>query len=184
MGFWGALIGAGVFDTVLLSRMPVGHTHNGADGEISHVSRHTRGTKKGRAKTNGHDIASVQGFRRMLDQVYNAKHKRLLSAPIFAAVLGWKEFFTGTFQKDLGGFSSTFRHDNPSKEQEVHHIYLFKNAAGRVVFQYKTLRDLNLDRPWRGGAAGIDLFEVECPDLRSREPHLTGWSSEFMGFAA
>ena len=135
--------------------MPVGHTHNGADGEISHVSRHTRGTKKGRAKTNGHDIASVQGFRRMLDQVYNAKHKRLLSAPIFAAVLGWKEFFTGTFQKDLGGFSSTFRHGNPPKGQEVHHIYLFKNAAGRVVFQYKALRDLNLDRPWRSGAAGI-----------------------------
>ena len=103
--------------------MPVGHTHNGADGEISHVSRHTRGTKKGRAKTNGHDIASVQGFRRMLDQVYNAKHKRLLSAPIFAAVLGWKEFFTGAFQKDLGGFSSTFRHDNPPKEQEVHHSH-------------------------------------------------------------
>ena len=62
-GFWATLIQAGVIGTVLLSRMPVGHTHNACGGEISHVSRHTKGTKKkGGVRTTGASVSSVQAL--------------------------------------------------------------------------------------------------------------------------
>ena len=149
------------------------------------MSRHTRGRQRssGGGKENGHDVLTVQSFIRTLSSVYNTKQRRMLACPIVPANFRWKKFLAPRLDPELSGFSTSHRHSNASKSQEVMHMYVFKNAKGVVSFRYKTQRDINLDGAWRGGTVGIPIFkDGQCPNLRDpdQQPELGGFDAEYM----
>jgi len=61
-GFCAYLVSIDVFKTIVLNRLPPGHTHEDIDGWYGLISRYFRGQRKGSTRTGGHDALDPAAF--------------------------------------------------------------------------------------------------------------------------
>ena len=127
-----------------------GHSHQPCDGENSRV---TGVFKSGRSILSLSDLLTT-----VLDLAFNQREQRLHFRGVLAGVLDFKTILTPLLAEHHSPISST-RHyahtvhandvsaqvKNPQKDAEVHDFWIHKNAAGRVVWKFKTKYDLEHD---------------------------------------
>ena len=157
VAFWGLMIGLSVVDTVTLTRMPKGHTHNGADGWIAYIGRIIKGFLMRGVRVVGRSCQTVQNFVRIIvPAAYPGKSGtgRLLTVKFLAANFQWKAFLEPYIDEDLDGITSGLHVKRKlkqteeetalmlqKKKKEIHHILLSK-LDGVVYMKYKSLWDL------------------------------------------
>ena len=119
--FGDVMVGLLVCDSATLTRMPKGHTHNGADGFIAFIGRILRGFIRMGARVAGRSCNTVQSFvREIIPSAYRGTNGtgRLRSVNFLAATFQWKTFLEPYLDDELGGITSGL-HIKPSLKQSV-----------------------------------------------------------------
>ena len=135
IGFWGVMVGLLVCDSATLTRMPKGHTHNGADGFIAFIGRILRGFKRMGARVAGRSCDTVQSFvREIIPSAYRGTNGtgRLRSVNFLAATFQWKTFLEPYLDDELGGITSGL-HIKPSLKQSEVEIRVMREKKRREV---------------------------------------------------
>ena len=121
-----------------------------AEGENQHWIKDINGNiAKGRP---GMRLNTLPDFFNQVPRTYGkVTNNRLLGSPLLACTLDWDSYLDGTFN-EVGGITSGLGRNNAQKNAEPFAFYIFKNAAGRVAFQYKTKHGIILDKDWQGNS--------------------------------